>query len=297
MNRITFIYRGLVALLLVAVLPSCSLLGSKESPSDSDNIVFNVSEWSATKGSLVSESTIKDFGLYGFIFSAPWDTHLKPDFIANDQVLKSSGWKTPYRYPNDGRYLRFYAYSPYNCPGITLPDADTPGEITFKYQVPQSVADHKDLMVAMSEDILGRGATGNIPLTFHHALTAVRFETDANIKSGIVKSITIKGVYKAGTLSYGENPSDPPVWHIDGTKGDFVLEGINKSVVGGVADVQITSNDQYFLMLPQSPLPSGATLQIVFNDGTMDRTLTKLIEGLSWKQGEIVTYKISTTSF
>jgi hypothetical protein len=51
------------------------------------------------------------------------------------------------------------------------------------------------------------------------------------------------------------------------------------------------------MMLPHKVLPTGAALEIVFSDGSMDRTLTKKIDGLVWPQGEIITYKISTTSF
>jgi hypothetical protein len=132
-------------------------------------------------------------------------------------------------------------------------------------------------------------------MTFHHALTAVRFTTGPEIKDGLVKSIKVKGVYNAGTLVYGETPTAKSTWYLDETKGDFTLQDLNKAVDAGVENVSITNQDQYFMLLPQV-LPSGATLEIVFFDGTKNHTLTTPIEGQTWPQGEIVTYKISTTS-
>lgn len=296
MNRIySHIYKGLAVLSIVTVLHSCSLFGAIDSPEDKDNISFTVSEWISTKGAITTEATIEDFGLYGYLFSAPWDAFNKPDFICNEKVTRSSGWATQYFYPNDGRYLRFYAYSPYGCAGLTLPDATTPGAIRIKYTVPESVENQKDLMVSISDDILGRGATGSINMTFHHTLTAVRFATGPEIKEGMIKSIRIRGIYNTGTLVYGETPTAKSTWYLGETKGDFTLNDLNKAVDAGSENVSITNQDQYFMLLPQT-LPSGAALEIVFFDGTKDHVLTKLIEGQTWPQGEIVTYKISTTS-
>lgn len=96
-------------------------------------IKFTIECWSETKGTLTEESTMENFGLYGFLFASPWDTHNVPYFISNEEVIKTSGWATNYRYPNDGRYLRFYAYSPYNCTGATFPGTETSGAILIRY--------------------------------------------------------------------------------------------------------------------------------------------------------------------
>ena len=85
--------------------------------------------------------------------------------------------------------------------------------------------------------------------------------------TGTIKSIAIRGVYNSGTLIYGETPLDKPSWSISGSRGDFVISNLNRAVSAGVADMEIT-----------------------------DHILTKLLSGLSWPQGEIITYKISTTS-
>lgn len=282
--------------LIVSVLQSCSLFDEAKTPERENNIRFIVSEWSQTKGSIIYSSSIQDFGLFGYLYSTPWSTHYKPDFIYNDQVTKTSGWSTPYIYPNDGRYVKFYAYSPHNCPGLELPSKEDGGRLIFTYTVPEEIADQKDLMLSQSDEILGKGAKGSVTLQFHHTLCAIKFETDTDIKGGTIKSIAIKGVYSKGRLQYGDTPSATPSWTIEGTKADFSITGMEKTVEDGVAGQKITSEDQTFMMIPQT-LPSGATLEIVFDDGSEERLLTRPMSGLKWPQGEIITYKISTTSF
>lgn len=295
---INITFKGWIAVLVSAMLYSCSLFVGVETPNSDQTIKFTVSEWQEVKGSILSKSTIGSFGLFGYLFKSPWETSYRPDFIFNDEVTKASGWATKYYYPNDGRYLRFYAYAPYNCEGVTPSSKDAPGAIKLGYTVPSDVAAQKDLVVAMSGDILGKDASGDIELKFYHTLTGIRFETGSEIKEGIIKSISIKGVYTSATLVYGDGPSERPHWDETSykSKGDFTVS-LNKYVTSGVEGVPITGDDQIFMMLPHKVLPTGAALEIIFNDGTMDRTLTKKIDGLAWPQGEIITYKISTTSF
>ena len=45
-------------------------------------------------------------------------------------------------------------------------------------------------------------------------------------------------------------------------------------------------------MLPQT-LPEGAEIEVVYNDGNSDQTLTASIAGTDWGQGEMVVYRIS----
>lgn len=290
--------KGWIVVLLSAALYSCSLFEGVETPESDQTIKFTVSEWQEVKGSIISKSTINSFGLFGYLFEAPWETTSRPDFIYNDEVTKASGWATKYYYPNDGRYLRFYAYAPYNCPGLVPSSKEAPGPIELKYTVPSDVTGQKDLIVAMSSDILGKDASGDIELSFYHTLTGIRFETGSDIKNGTIKSVSIKGVYTSATLIYGASPSERPHWDETSysSKGDFTLT-LNKPVSAGIEGVNITGDDQIFMMLPHKVLPTGAALEIVFNDGSMDRVLTKKIDGLVWPQGEIITYKISTTSF
>lgn len=287
---------GIAVVLLMGALQSCSLFDDSKASGKNSEIEFIISEWQETKGSIITSSTIEDLGLFGYLYTAPWVTHNRPDFIYNDQLTKATGWTTPYFYPNDGRYVRFYAYSPYDCPGLDITPS-TPSEngvISFTYTVPSNVMDQKDLMLAHTEEILGKGASGEIPLTFHHTLAAIRFKTDTNVKTGTIKSISIKGVYNEGILEYGDTPMAKPVWSLQEGTADFYINDMNKVIVGGVAQ-EITDDTQTFLMLPQI-LPTDAKLEIIFNDGSSDYTLTKAISGLTWAQGEITTYVISTES-
>ncbi len=125
-------------------------------------------------------------------------------------------------------------------------------------------------------------------MEFNHALTAIRFVTGSDVSEGTVKSITLKNVYSTGVYKF-ENDSWSDLGNAKSYKAD-----INKKT-DGTANDTIAAGDTTFMMLPQT-LCDTAEIEMVFNNGTNDTTLTASISGQTWAKGTTVTYKLSTTS-
>ena len=246
---------------------------------------------SETRAAPVTDEEFYDsFGVLASIFDGSWnESSCTPEFMYNVEVSESSSWTTSYHWPNDGRKLRFFAYAPYNGAGISLSDKAAVGTPEITYSVPSAVSDQKDLCVAVTDDLTGSDNSA-APLTFGHALTAVKFTTGDKMLAGKITKITLKGVYGKAVLSMGSTN-----WTEHDAAKDFSQKiGVE---VNGSAGQEITSDVATFMMLPQT-LPEGAQIEIVYTDDltSTKRTLTASIADSQWPMGRTVIYKISTTS-
>lgn len=122
----------------------------------------------------------------------------------NVEVTKASSWTTSYHWPDSGRNIRFFAYAPYNGTGISLSSATKAGTPTITYTVPKAVGAQRDLLVAATSGIAGNTAAA-APLTFAHALTAIRFTTGDDMLAGRITKITLKGIYGSGSYTMGSD--------------------------------------------------------------------------------------------
>ena len=212
-----------------------------------------------------------------------------PDYMYDVEVTEASSWTTSYYWPGAGRNIRFFAYAPYGGQGIVLSDKTSAGTPSITYTVPTAVADQQDLLVAATSGMAGNTAAA-APLSFAHALTAVRFTTGDDMMSGRITKITLKGVYGSGSHTMGSDS-----WNGYGATTDF--SQTLAATVDGSADQEITPVAATFMMLPQT-LPSGASIEVVYTDDltSTQRTLTASIAGSQWPMGRTVTYRISTSS-
>jgi len=242
-----------------------------------------------TRATPVEEDTFyESFGVLASAYTGSWsETSCLMDYMYNVEITKSSGWTTNYFWPGGGRKVRFFAYAPYGGQGIVLSDKTQAGAPTITYTVPDEVADQQDLLVASPDETEGN-TSAVVELPFKHALTAVKFSCGDDISAGIVKSIKFKGVYSAGTFDF-----DTSAWSGQKTPADFG-QNPNKET-DSTPDSAITEGEATFMMLPQT-LPDGAQIEVVFNDGAADHTLTANIGGTKWVQGTTITYRLSTTS-
>ena len=143
------------------------------------------------------------FGVLASVYTGLWsETSCLPDYMYNVEVTKASSWTTSYHWPGSGRNIRFFAYAPYNGTGISLSSATKAGTPTITYTVPKSVGAQRDLLVAATSGIAGNTAAA-APLTFAHALTAIRFTTGDDMLAGRITKITLKGVYGSGSYTMG----------------------------------------------------------------------------------------------
>ena len=136
---------------------------------------------------------------------------------------------------------------------------------------PGQLDEQKDLLVAKTDELAGNTNTA-VPLTFHHALTAIRFVCGDDMQGGTVKSVSLKNVCSKGTYNMGTQS-----WNNVDTPVTF-SQTLNKSTTG-TANEALTSDAQTFMMVPQT-LPDGAQIEVVFTDNSnTDHTLTADIKG------------------
>ena len=243
-----------------------------------------------TRAAPVSAANIyTSFGVLAYTYTGAWDGTQSPNYMYDVPVSKSgNAWTPPstYYWPGEAYKVRFFAYAPKSNNAYRL-SGQTAGHPTLTCTVPDDVADQADLLVAASGEINGNS---NIPvnLTFHHALTAVKFVCGNDMKAGTVKSVTLKGVYATGTYNL-----ETAAWSDVRTPKNFsqTLDAATEGTEGSA----LTSAAQTFMMLPQT-LPDTAKIEIVFDDGQAEHTLTGAIGKQVWPMGKTVTYKISTSS-
>lgn len=244
-----------------------------------------------TRGSLVGADNFYDsFGVLASVYTGTWsEDSCLPDYMYDVEVTEASAWTTSYYWPGAGRNIRFFAYAPYGGQGIVLSDKTSAGTPSITYTVPTDVADQQDLLVAATSGMAGNTAAA-APLSFAHALTAVRFTTGDDMMSGRITKITLKGVYGSGSHTMGSDS-----WNGYGATTDF--SQTLAATVDGAANQEVTPVAATFMMLPQT-LPSGASIEVVYTDDltSTQRTLTASIAGSQWPMGRTVTYRISTSS-
>ena len=244
-----------------------------------------------TRGSLVEADNFYDsFGVLASVYTGTWsEDSCLPDYMYDVEVTEASSWTTSYYWPGAGRNIRFFAYAPYGGQGIVLSDKTSAGTPSITYTVPTDVVDQQDLLVAATSGMAGNTAAA-APLSFAHALTAVRFTTGDDMMSGRITKITLKGVYGSGSHTMGSDS-----WNGYGATTDF--SQTLAAIVDGAANQEVTPVAATFMMLPQT-LPSGASIEVVYMDDltSTQRTLIASIAGSQWPMGRTVTYRISTSS-
>ena len=243
-----------------------------------------------TRAAPVSAANIyTSFGVLAYTYTGAWDGTQIPNYMYDVPVSKSGNTWTPpstYYWPGEAYKVRFFAYAPKSNNAYRL-SGQTAGYPTLTCTVPDDVADQADLLVAASGEINGNS---NIPvnLTFHHALTAVKFVCGSDMKAGTVKSVTLKGVYATGTYNL-----ETAAWSDVRTPKNF-SQTLNAATDGTEGSV-LTRPAQTFMMIPQT-LPEAAKIEVIFADAKGEHILSATLAKSVWPMGKTVTYKISTSS-
>lgn len=231
-----------------------------------------------TKAAPVTTATMYDNAtVFAAVYPSTdtWNNTVPPSYFFDTQVKKAENWATAYHWPGLSKKVAFFAYAPHHCAGVMLNTGiTTPGAPAFSYTVPTDVTDQTDLLTASSVDVPGV-LHAPASLAFRHALTAVRFETGADLLPGMVTQITLKGVYGTATHRIGET-----VWSGHGGIRNFVQTLATTTPDPNVPGTAITQPAGTFMMIPQT-LPSGASLEVVYTDKLTNtpRTLTASIAG------------------
>lgn len=246
-----------------------------------------------TRGTQVTEvNKTKDGIMDTFAISAYTATDGKPDFMYNVKTTKGSSENgTTYWYPEEKFYwpgvrtLNFYAWYPHtaNAEGLTVSGADATGAPTLHYTAPDDVKKQMDVMTAVATNQTEQEA---IPLTFNHALAAVKFVAGADLPNCVVKSVKLYNLQYEGTYDIGTS-----TWtDVKPDKKDFTVKwGYN--AVGGTDGSSIMRENETFFLVPQTL--DGAKVEVTFHktDNT-EFTVGAALSG-TWEKGKTYTYRVS----
>ncbi len=184
-----------------------------------------------------------------------------------------------------------YAYAPVSA-ALEI-DADG----TFEYTVPEGNESQSDLTVASSAVAANYPYSteeGILPLGFIHALSAVRFQTGADMVNGTFKSITIGNAYGKAVYYFATGQ-----WEDYGAVTSFSLSSNVAVTFSTPKSTPITKESQTFFMLPQTFAANRQYILIVFNDGIADHNLKIYLTelGTGWEAGKEYVYSVSLTTW
>ena len=216
------------------------------------------------------------------------------------------------RYWPENQTLHFYAYAPYSFKDNRLfPDGiniDTDQHnITFTYTVP-TTTDGKDAEaqpdIMFADTTCSRDDTdgkGTVPLTFRHALAAVKFVA-GDIAGCTINSITLHGLRGSGSCEYNGN-EDKFTWtiyndDIKSFKQTFDVELSDQPNKENEQPITDKNPATTFMMLPQQLGDATVEVNMTTKDGEQHTLVGKLNIGnvSEWEAGKIYTYKISSES-
>lgn len=243
-----------------------------------------------TRGAMNESSTVGSFGVSAVYSKDGSNSSL---FQNEEATQNGNYWFTSSKetWPLDGS-VSFYAYAPYNETSLSLQGSDDfVKNKTIRYTANIDLSKQPDLIVAKSESNAFTSSTANkaVSLSFSHALTAITFTISADMIPGMVKSITVSGVYGQGDydLSKGKwiswaNPSST-----------YDIKQLNVSVNAGESKA-LTDKNSALMMIPQK-LGPDANVSMVFNDGAIDKTVSFSLDSTSWDAGKHITYVLSSS--
>ena len=236
-------------------------------------------------------------------------------FMSNELVKQSGNVWSP---ANGTRYwpedaLNFFAYAPYSVNDKQVfPDGisinNQPKTIDFSYTVP-TTTDKRDAEaqpdVMFATTTCGRaettGENGTVPLTFSHALAAVKFVAN-DIAGSTINSITLKGLHGSGTCIYSADAEDSKYkWRCTDDKNNTYTQTFDVKVEDqqqGEQPITDKNPSTTFMMLPQQLEGATVEINLTTNDNKQHTLTGKLNTGnlTEWKAGYVYTYKISSES-
>lgn len=238
-----------------------------------------------TRGKTTNKLNNLEVGMYAHpltntaIQTAVMDNHLFK-FVDNEE-LEAVANPVLWESISSADKLRVYGYSPYVATANTNFSTSTAdGKTTITYTVPNDVAAQQDIIATDVKEVTSTYCQ-NIPLTFRHILTGVRFKTGFECT---VKSLKVTGVYNKGTFTIGDVWKDHTA---TATPVEYTLPVPDSGK--NYQDEYIT--DEILMMIPQR-LPDNAQVVMTYTENGTNGTITAPLKGLKWEAGALVTYII-----
>ena len=283
----------MTSIILTAVIPLlCGCVKEMEADlSEAEYIAFTTAaDENLTKATPITALT-GEAGIIGYVYDqwpsgegirtlAPWSSLEKETFTFDGYMLTSDKLIKWSEAEGTGKSkLKVFAYAPVADANMSV-SYGTTGNHTIPavtYTVPTDITQQKDIVTASAE--VSSGFRKNIPLTFGHILTGLKFRAGFDCT---VKSITVSGVVPSGTYTIGEGWSG-----LNGTQTYTV--NLNRSVTAGEMITREDDNTVLF-MIPQSfSATSAAAITLTYDD---NQTITTLLKGIEWEEGRMITYTL-----
>lgn len=240
-----------------------------------------------TRGVPVDESTIENFGVYGYTYTGEWDTTSDRSLYVREAAEKSKNWTLLTPWPGSKFNIRFFAYTPELHNFVFDENSQT-----IRCHIAPEAENQRDLLVARTEGMAGN-TNAPVSIGFSHAMTAVKFVVGEDMKSGYILKISISGVCGSGVYDFATNN-----WISQEGLQTYTFMPEDPFVeVGDSVNAPITPPEATFMLLPQA-LPEDAAIEVIYADALtgVSQTLTASIAGTQWQKGQTVTYRISTSS-
>jgi len=250
-----------------------------------------------TRGAIIdAASNMSSFGVTGIYYNNAGELPtLAPNYFHNIETVKSSDniWtmREKRAWPTSKYKMAIYAYHPYGASEIAISDESQIGSPSVSYTVGSNPTTMSDFMTASATELNVSTATNNtVPLVFNHNLTAINFVVGKDMIPGTIKSVTFRNIYNQGKFTLGGAWSFTNYSLSDKSYTDLGV------AITGAENEAIINGTRTLMMIPQTFSAENQTLEIVFNDGQTDYTLTTTLNGSSWVAGKTVTYKISSSA-
>ena len=191
---------------MAALLAMASCSQNEETEGTPVPLTFSTPVETQTRADITT-ATLTDMGVLAcFTQGAGFDPGTStPNFLYNERVYKDGGgvWQydnTRYWPVNPADKVSFFAYAPYNTPGVALSPANQAGYPQITYTTP-ATGDGADLLASVP--LMNKNG-GTIGFTMKHALTKVTLvlrNGDTGSQGKLFKSITINSKSK-GVLTF-----------------------------------------------------------------------------------------------
>lgn len=228
-------------------------------------------------------------GLIGYSYDTwdeastlPWTAYFyNTEYSFSNERLSATG--TPVQWIRSTEdYLKVFAYAPMSFvdgAAATLSASSATGTPTITYTVPSDPAEQVDLIGATAT--VAGDYKNSIPLSFDHALTAVRFKIGY---ACTVKSVSLQGVKESGVYAIGGG------WSSLSGDATYTFTFNGGSGTAFAADAFLNDDANTLMLLPQD-LTASSQIVLVYDDGE-EHTATFSLKGMSWPAGKRVTYTL-----
>lgn len=216
-------------------------------------------------------------GVIGYVYDNTWTTSVKPWSGLNNTEYVFNGDELTAK-ENDVRWntlklskARFYVYAPYSINGGKLSNNEHGGNPTITYTVDATPANQQDLIVASWDG--PASYKQSIPLSFEHALTAVKFKVGFECT---VTKIEVIGIYNSGIYTFGKG------WElVTSTTQNYEISSL-------------TDEANTLMMIPQKLGPDAKVVLYYTKEGKT-KTIESPLKDKVWQAGKMITYTIHET--